>query len=338
MQKHRFLDGSGSRGQNDRVITRPTRIGRSTSLWRIVATAAALTCLWTDTAPAQSSQRSSHQPATIYWCPDRPADQQISARPEAGCAPLAESPTRKTRKGDTQKALAPIKMEQIQTVASQFLQRYDHFLDCCADDVAELDRVRELEAEASHILGSIQSSGIYNAGTVVRQFTLGEVVRQVAQSRRDLQRLEARLEGIGKGMDQLEGVDPERAARAARELEADRNAIMRDFRVKRPAPGARTGVNIQDTTVPNWYGESPTGSSTLKSTTGTDIGRQSDLVTRPGQAIRETTLSDRYGTDAEETSLRSSTGFGIERGQNAGGLSTTPTRVGPDLGDSNLNR
>lgn len=282
--------------------------------------------------------RTAQSGATIYWCPNRPADQQISARPESGCAPLAQPP--KVREGarGTAKQQAPITMDQLQPAAAQFLQRYNHFLDCCADDVAELDQVRELEGEASHILSSIQSSGIYNAGTVVRQYTLGEMVRQIAQSRHELTLIEGRLERISKGMDQLEGQDAELAARTARELDAEREAITKDFRPRRAAPAARAGVQIQETTIPNWAGESPTGSSSLQSTTGADIGDQSTLAPRPGDAARDTSLSDRVGTAADSTTLRSSTGFAIEEHQHADGRSSTRTRVGADVGDSSLNR
>lgn len=297
----------------------------------------ALSLFMSGTPSAQSADQHSNQPAIIYWCPDRPADQQIAARPEPGCAPLVETP-HKAAGTARQKALPLITIGQIQSETTRFLARYHDFLDCCADDVAELDRIEELQAEATNILQSVQASGIYHAGMVVRQFTLGEIVRQVAQSRRELTLLHTRLLRIAKGMVKLEGLGDEAAARQARELEADREGILKDFKPRRPVGSARTGVNIQDTTVPNRYGESPTGTSTLRSLTGDEVGRQSDLPTRPGEAIRDTTLADRYGASTEETTLRSSTGFAIGSSQNPGGRSTTPTRVGPELGDSTLNR
>lgn len=319
------------------MTTRRVHLIQWATAWHALLVTTALVATIPYSAPAQSTGKPPAQAATIYWCPNRPADQQITAAPEPGCAPLAQPPKSRTGTRAAQKSRPPIKMEHIQSEATQFLDRYHQFLDCCADDVAGLDRVRDLETEASNLLQSIQRSGIYNLGTIGRQYALGEIVRQVAQARRELDMLETRLERIGTGMDRLEGQDPERAARAARELEMDREAITKDFRSKRAKPSARTGVNIQDTTVPNWYGESPTGTSSLRSTTGTDIGQDSGLPTRPGDQIRDTTLMDRPGNAAEDTSLRSSTGFGIDHMQNTGG-SSTRTRVGPDVGDSSLNR
>ncbi|GKS57151.1 hypothetical protein YTPLAS18_06780 [Nitrospira sp.] len=291
------------------------------------------------TVTAQSSTPPSGQPAVIYWCPDRPADQQIQADPETGCAPLVDSSAKQTgRRGGKQPTLRPIPIEEIQAESTQFLSRYNDFLDCCVDDPAEIDRVRQLEAEAGNILQSIQASGIYNRGTVARQYSLGEMVRQVAQTRRDLRIIETRLERFEKGMYRLDGTDPEISAREARELEEDREGILRDFKPHRPPSSARTGVNIQDTDLPNWYGKSPTGDSTLRSTTGTALEGQSDLPVRAGDASQDTSLPEYVGPAGGHTTLPNSTGFGIGITENAGGSSSTPTRVGPDVGDSSLNR
>lgn len=314
----------------------PTRINT-----RLISAAIACMALTTGTpseAPAESARAAQAGAATIYWCPNRPADQQISARAESGCAPLAQPPKVREGKPGTTTTHPPITIDQLQPAAAQFLQRYNHFLDCCADDVAELDKARELEGEAAHLLSSIQASGIYNAGTVVRQYTLGEIVRQIAQSHHELTLIEGRLEQIGKRMDHLGGQTDEQTARAMRELDAERETIGKDFRPRRAAPTARAGVQIQETTIPNWAGESPTGSSSLRSTTGADIGDSSSLAIRPGDAARDTSLSDRIGASPESTTLRSSTGFGIEEHQHADGHSSTRTRVGADVGDSSLNR
>lgn len=287
---------------------------------------------------AQISGPRSAQPAVIYWCPNRPADQQIQANPETGCAPLVDSTTKRTdRRGGKQPALRPIPIEEIQSESTQFLGRYNDFLDCCVDDPAEIDRVRRLEAEAGNILLSIQASGIYNRGTVARQYSLGELVRQIARSHQDLKIIETRLERFEKGMHRLERHDPEVSAREARELEEDREGIPRDFKPHRPPSSARTGVNIQDTDLPNWYGKSPTGDSTLRSTTGAAIEGQSDLPVRAGEASQDTSLPEYVGPAGGHTTLPNSTGFGIGITENAGGSSSTPTRVGPDGGDSSLN-
>ncbi len=279
------------------------------------------------------------KPPVIYWCPDRPADQQIAAGPGAGCAPLVDAQAPSTQADQArQKALAAIRIDQIQSESTQFLRRYNDFLDCCVDDLTELSRVKDLQAESANLLRSIQSSGLYHAGMTVRQFTLGEIVRQVAQSHRDLTTLRARMEHLDKATNALDGLDPAAAAAEARRLDDEREALTKEFRPKRPASSARTGMGIQDTTVPTRYGESPTGTSTLQSATGDEIAERSNLETRPGDAIRDTTLSERYGSATETTTLRSSTGFGIGQSQNSGGASSTPTRVGPDLGDSSLNR
>ena len=337
--KRRFLDECREPGQNGRTMRVSPMMRRPMDLALAAMVVSAIGWLQPGSGVAQPSAIRSGQPTVIYWCPDRPADQQIAASPEQGCAPLVQSaPQQPGANRPLQKTFAPIRIEDIQSVSTQYLRRYNDFLDCCADDVAELGRIADLEAEANHILQAIQSSGIYNRGTVARQYTLGEIVRDVALARRDLQRLHARLERYGKGRETLEGLDPETAGSRGRDLETDREAISQDFKARRAPSSARTGVNIQDTDLPNWYGKSPTGDSSLHGTTGTAIEGQSDLPIRPGEAIRDTSLTDHTGASAGDTTLPNSTGFGIGRSENPGGSSSTPTRVGPDVGDSTLNR
>ncbi len=334
-ENHCFLDGSAGPAQNG-FMTDSQALTARILLGAIVAALLSISTL--ATAQADGSGKSK-KPPVIYWCPDRPADQQIAAGPERGCAPLVDTKPASTQADQArQNALVPIKIDQIQSESTQFLRRYNDFLDCCIDDVTELSRVKDLQAESANLLKSIQSSGLYHAGMAVRQYTLGEIVRQVAQSHRDLTTLRGRLEHLDKATNALDGLDPAAAAAEARRLDDERDALTKEFRPKRPASSARTGMGIQDTTVPTRYGESPTGGSTLHSVTGDEIGERSNLETRPGDSIRDTTLSDRYGSATETTTLRSSTGFGIGQSQNSGGSSTTPTRVGPDLGDSSLNR
>ncbi|MGH7253263.1 MAG: hypothetical protein ACREIE_05625, partial [Nitrospiraceae bacterium] len=62
-----------------------------------------------------------------------------------------------------------------------------------------------------------------------------------------------------------------------------------------------------------------------------------DLRPRRGNDIQDTNLPNRIGPNTQDTTLPYSFGFEIEKKENLTGSSTTPSRVGPAVGDSSLN-
>jgi hypothetical protein len=321
-------------------------------------------------------------PAPIYWCPDRTADRLITTTPDPGCSPLVDpEDENKTRKKE-EPAKDPIKIVEIQNEASKFVQRYRQFLDCCASKIESIEDVEELHDQASYILKSVQQKGIYNStgfgkgdgastagpgdgtgngglqggagkspklGTFARQYTLGAIVGTVARARDDLRQLKTRLEQLAESKQKVDTLDYEIAGRERRKIEEEEEAIAREFRAKRPPASARTGMEIQNTTIPTRIG-GDIESTTLGSSFGADINRtvspysdvREDLHPRRGLNIQDTNLPTRSGPalgggNTPPSDLPTSTGFEIGTTQGPTGPSTNPARVGPSIGDSTLN-
>jgi hypothetical protein len=309
-------------------------------------------------------------PAPIYWCPNRTPDQQIATVPESGCTPLVSEKEEPKPGAKPKPQKDPIKIHEIQNEASRFAQRYRAFLDCCAN-LEALDDIADLEDQANHILRSVQQKGVFNSagfgigsgpggmgggpgqspklGTFARQWTLSEIVGTVARARNDLRMLKKRLEQVGEAKDRLETLDYETAGRERRRISEEEAAIAKEFRGKKPPASARTGMEIEQTTLPTRIG-GDIESTTLGSSFGADIGRtvspysdvREDLRPRRGQDIQDTDLPNRFGPalgggNTPPSNLPTSTGFEIGTPQGPTGTSTNPTRVGPSIGDSTLN-
>lgn len=350
-----------------------------------IGTAILLVSLVMGAADSQSKEFDPNNPlnppAPIYWCPDRTADRLITTTPEAGCSPLVDPENEKTGRKE-EAAKDPIKILEIQNEASKFVQRYREFLDCCVNKVESIEDIEELHETASHILKSVQQKGIYNStgfgkgdgattggpgdgtgnggllggagkspklGTFARQYTLGAIVGTVAHARDDLRRLKTRLEHLADSKQKVETLDYETAGRERRKIEEEEDAIAKEFRAKRPPASARTGMEIQSTTIPTRIG-GDIESTTLGSSFGADINRtvspysdvREDLHPRRGENIQDTNLPTRSGPRLGEgntppNDLSTSTGFEIGTTQGPTGPSTNPTRVGPFIGDSSLN-
>lgn len=321
-------------------------------------------------------------PAPIYWCPERTADKLITTTPDPGCSPLVDPEDDKKAGRKEEEAKDPIKILEIQNEASKFVQRYRQFLDCCANRVDSIEDIEELHETASHILKSVQQKGIYNStgfgkgdgastagpgdgtgsggllggagkspklGTFARQYTLSAIVGTVARARDDLHKLKTRLEQLAESKQKVDRLDYETAGRERRRIEEEEDAIANEFRAKQPPASARTGMEIQNTTIPTRIG-GDIESTTLGSSFGADINRtvspysdvREDLHPRRGQNIEDTNLPTRSGPalgggNTPPSDLPTSTGFEIGTTQGPTGPSTNPARVGPSIGDSTLN-
>jgi hypothetical protein len=319
-------------------------------------------------------------PAPVYWCPDRTADRQITTMSEPGCSPLVDRENKTD--GKEQNAREPLKIHEIQNEASSFAHKYRSFLNCCANNVDSIEDVDRLEEEASHILTSIQQKGIYNStgfgkgdggssagpgdgtgsgglgggagkspklGTFARQFTLSEIVGTIARARDDLRKLKSRLEQLAESKQKVDTLQYEAAGRERRRIEAEEDAIAKEFRAKRPPASARTGMEIQNTTIPTRI-SGDIESTTLGNSFGADIGSTvspysnvtENLHPRRGQNIEDTNLPTRSGPalgggNTPPSDLPTSTGFEIGTTQGPTGPSTNAARVGPFIGDSSLN-
>jgi len=319
-----------------------------------------------------------NRPAKIYWCPEQKADKQITATPDPGCTALYDA-ERDAKKPDTRDPSSrnkpiqerPLKIVEIQNEASKFTREYREFLDCCAGDPDQLERIDELLEQSNHILMSVQQKGIYNSagfgvgsgpdglgggpgqspklGTFARQWTLSEIVGTVATARDGLAKIKTRLKDLGDRFEKLDSLEYEQRAREERHIEEEREAITREFRTKKPPVSAPTGMDIQDTTIPTRIGgdiEQTTLNRSLNATFGADIGAtvspystvNESLRPRRGEDLKESTLPDRIGPRTQETTLPNAFGFEINGAQNTNNSSSVQMRgVGPSIGDSTLN-
>ena len=318
-----------------------------------------------------------NQPGKIYWCPNHTADKRITATPDAGCSALYDadrddkkpaSPSQGERNDSAAKE--PLKILDIQNEASKFTRDYREFLDCCASEWDSPDRIDELLEQSNHILMSVQQKGIYNSagfgvgsgaaglgggpgqspklGTFARQWTLSEIVGTVAIARDDLKKLKTRMKALITRYEKLDSLDYEQRGREERRIEDEREMIAHDLRPKRPAASAPTGMDIQDTTIPTRIGgdiENTHLNRSLNPSFGADIGAtvspysnvNESLRPRRGEDLRDSALTDRVGSQTQDTTLPNAFGFEINAAENAEHSSAHIRGVGPSIGDSSLN-
>ncbi len=312
-------------------------------------------------------------PASIYWCPEKTQDQQLSTKKSAGCEPLYDQKASESFRDNAQKQgydlpdRAPIKIVELQNEASKFSERYRNFLSCCATSDEAPTEIVDLIDEANHILRAVQQKGVFNSagfgvgsgtgglgggtgvapklGTFARQYTLSEIVGTVARARNELLSLKDRLEKLKEARQGIEGLDFERSGRVKQLLQDEEDAIRKEFSSKKPPSSAPTGMEIQDTTLRSRIG-GDIEDTKLNANFGADIGASvspysnvgESLRPRRGSDIHDSQLSHRPGTDLQDTTMSSSTGFEVEQTQNRDGSSTIQRRgIGPSIGDSDLN-
>jgi len=296
----------------------------------------------------------SNKPGAVYYCPGNTPDQQISGRAAPGCVPLvdkaeeaakAEKRDAARKKGQEIRERPPVRIENLEREITSFLWDYRRFLGCCVNAPDSLDTVQDLDDRASDLLKDIQEKGLTNMQTNQRGMTLSQLISPVAQAKIDLGKLRAKLEALDKAKDRLDDLDYETAGRERRRIQQEEEALRKDFRPTMPPGSARTGTGIGETTVPNKYGET-VGDTTLKPATGADIGtvvspgsdQEQSLRPRRGLDTQESTLTPRHGVENQDTTLPSSTGFEGGTSQGPTGESSTSSRAGAAIGDSNLNQ
>ncbi|ALA57049.1 hypothetical protein [Nitrospira moscoviensis] len=312
-------------------------------------------------------------PARVYWCPGKTPDQQITTKKSATCQPLHDERAeesfreRAREQGIDLPDRDPIKIVDLQNAASKFADRYRTFVSCCATDSDAKREIVDLIDEANHVLKAVQQKGIFNSagfgigsgssglgggpgqspklGTFARQFTLSEIVGTVARARDDLFVLKERLERLDEAQQSLSQADYETSGRLRLQIQEEEETIKKQFKAKKPPSSAPTGMEIQDTTLrPRIGGDIE--DTKLNSNFGADIGYSvspystvgESLRPRRGEAIQDSQIPSRPGPEAQDTSIRNSTGFEIDRAQNPDGSTAVPHRgIGPSIGDSDFN-
>ncbi len=268
--------------------------------------------------------------AQLFYCPQRPVDQQYTAEPEPGCVPLVDK-DRQSRRDDDRpgaKPPAPVDLADLQGSVMRFLERYNRFVDCCADNSDQLERVDDLSEEADHLLDAAQR-GMSSALVQARGMTLRELMDPVTRASRNLQELTARLERLQALQQQLFVADYETAGRVRRRIAEEEDAIRRRFQPLRLPESGRTGTGIQDTSVPARVGggDDTTLPTTSGQASGSPGGERDSLGSRSGAGVGNA------GSSGSNIGQTPSTGFGIGGSSGPTGESSLPTRAGPNIGE-----
>src|SRR5215510_15182816 len=111
---------------------------------------------WVRAKPAMAA-------SPLYWCPNEKPDQQYSSKPRPGCVPWVEKKERAEQPqqddaAQSRSAPREIKIENLQSEVSSFLQKYRRFLECCKTDFSELQQVEALGDEVSGLLEAAQAN------------------------------------------------------------------------------------------------------------------------------------------------------------------------------------
>ena len=246
----------------------------------------------------------------LYWCPHRPADQQYTATPDPGCAPLVEQKKPSAGTKSTAGAIPKIKVEHLQPEATAFLNDYRQYLHCCATDTGSLDDLEDLENRATAILTAAQE-GLFSEKMKLRGFVFAEIIPPVARARDQLREIRKRLDQLAVAEEKTDQPELESAARARHQVEDIEASIGKDFDQKARTAGPKTGMEIGRTP--------PTGESIGKvPPTGAEFGIQ-------GRTGREVGYTPTAGKDIGQNAP---TGFEIGK----------TGAVGPSIGDSDLDK
>lgn len=250
----------------------------------------------------------------LYWCPDQEADRQYSSKPRPGCVPWVEKkePAEQSQQDDSDQpkpSSRELKIENLQSEVSDFLQKYRRFLECCKTDVNELKQVEALGNEVSGLLEFAQAN-LSNHSMASRGIMLREMIGSVAKARADLDTLHAKLEHIESLTERQNAADFEDAGRDRRAIQDTEEAIKKGIRAPGLSSGPKTGADIGAAPAagPN-IGKTPT--------TGAAIGAQGVVGQDAGASSK----------NSQEIGASGPTGFGIG----------ATGRAGPAIGESTLN-
>ncbi|HKY73307.1 MAG TPA: hypothetical protein VJL88_15410 [Nitrospira sp.] len=256
--------------------------------------------------------------STVYYCPDRQADQQYSAQAGPGCLPLVEK-KKDSPEGTPQRQY---QVDNLERDVAVFLDRYQKFLECCKTDLNELREVEKMGDELDQLLAVAQAQ-LSNYSLASRGIMLRELIPRVAKARADLKILHARLEGINEASGQPQKI---------RELE---EAIERDIHAPQLPGSAKTGTTI---------GAAPAAGPAIGRSpkTGTDIGQEgltgSNIGATPkssrdigssGLSGFEIGATGRAGPAIGESTLNRETSSGV-------GSTLQPSTIGSSISDSTV--
>ncbi|NOS82482.1 MAG: hypothetical protein HOP32_12965 [Nitrospira sp.] len=292
--------------------------------------------------------------STIYYCPDRKADQQYSARPAPGCTPLVDEKHADPNGESLQPQREPVdfKVENLQSDVSIFLSRYRQFLECCKTDLSELQQIEEMGDQVDDLLKSTQAK-LSNHSLASRGNMLREMIPPVAKARSDIKNLRATLNRIGTISNTRESGNFEEAGRAAQAIREMEESLKQDIQAPKQSTGPKTGPNIGNAPAagPN-IGKTPKTGNAIggQGVTGQEVGASSrsshDIGSsgpagfaiggtgRAGPSIGESRLNSEESSSVSSSLQRSTVGSSLS--DSTVGSSFGGSSVGSSLGDSTV--
>ena len=286
--------------------------------------------------------------STIYYCPERQADQQYSAQSGPGCTPLVDK-TQERPEGAPQRHFEPAGLERD---VSMFLARYEKFLACCKTDLNELRELEEMADELNQLLASVQTN-VSNYSLASRGIMLRELIPKVAKARTDLKILHARLQRINDLSSRREQLSYEEQGRESQNIREIEETIERDIRALKLPNSAKTGASIGVAPAAgSAIGHSPKTGAEIgqEGVTGQDIGvtpkSSRDIggsgpsgfeigaTGRAGPAIGESTLNQETSSSVGSTLQRSTVGSSISDSTVSSSINSSA--VGSSMQDSSV--
>lgn len=298
------------------------------------------------------SASSASAASTIYYCPDRKADQQYSAVNAPGCVPLVQKKEQQGDEGAGDKAQRDFQITNLQNEVNGFLAKYRQFLECCKTDLNELHEVEELGDEVDRLLASAQAN-LSNNSLASRGIMLHELIPRVAKARGDLKILRSRLEKIADSTRLREQMGYEEAGRESQKIRELQESIERDIRAPKLPGSAKAGaaIGVAPAAGPN-IGRSPKVGADIggEGLTGQDIGAspkssrdiggsgpsgfEIGATGRAGPGIGESTLNQETSSSVNSTLQRSTVGSSIS--DSTVNSSIRPSNIGSNMQDTSV--
>ena len=211
-----------------------------------------------------------HARSALHWCPGHSGKGAIADYEKASCVPF--DPKKEEKRIVTKQKRLPI--TDFERNTRTFLRRYREVLACCATDPESMDRIDDLEAQATHHLKEAESK-MYDL-LRIRALQAYGVIAPVADARERLRELKSRLTEIHLTLDRLPMLDIEAAGRQRRRVEGMQDAIRAEYLPSKEPTQAPTGreIGVTPLTGPAVGATAPTGPEIgMTSLTGLDIGQ-----------------------------------------------------------------
>lgn len=304
--------------------------------WSPIATQLMMVAVLAAGVLASSASDAGDGFGTVYWCPNKPPNQQYSAKPAPGCSPIYEKQEQpNTQPADLEgPAREPIKLEGIEAEISLFFSQYNKFLECCASDVGTAAELTDLEEQATRLIDAVQDTGFAQNLRYQRGTTVNQIMTPIVQARTNLRKLKMEQEQMRASMNKRHSLGFEEAGRETLAIQETEESISKDFKATKAPSSAKTGVNIGATPAAGAeIGKTPAAGTRIGGggTVGVNIGTTTETgaeIGATGSVGTDIGATGRAGTSIGESNFNS--------GSSRVGSSLQPSSVGSSLNDSTV--